>query len=116
MRFSSDFSMPADFGAAGFGSPFIAFLNALSQPFRLRMELRVVEVAISVTLSSSTSCGVERMRKMSEQLCIVVEQLIWPPRKKTTLPSALNSGAGKRGQSVVYGSGEAEVDAYILLI
>jgi hypothetical protein len=108
--------MPAGFGAAGFGSPFIAFLNALSQPFRLRTELRVAGVTVSAALSSSASCGVERMRKMSEQLCIVVEQLIWPPRKKTTLPSALNSGAGKCGQSVVYGSGEAEVDAYILLI
>jgi hypothetical protein len=116
MWFSSDFSMPTGFGATGFGSPFIAFLNALSQPFRLRMELRVVGAAVSATLSSSTSCGVERMRKMSEQLCIVVEQLIWPPRKKTTLPSALNSGAGKRSQSVVYRSSEAEVGAYILLI
>lgn len=108
--------MPAGFGATVFGSPFIAFLNALSQPFRLRTELRVVGVAISATLSSPTSCGVERIRKMSEQLSIVVEQLIWPPRKKTTLPSALNSGAGKCGQPVVYGSSEAEVGAYILLI
>jgi len=108
--------MPADFGATGFGSPFIVFLNALSQPFRLRMELRVVGVAISAVLSSPMSCGVERMRKMSEQLCIVVEQLIWPPRKKTTLRSALNSGAGTHGQSVVHGSSEAEAGAYILLM
>jgi hypothetical protein len=53
---------------------------------------------------------------MSEQLWIVVEQLIWPPRKKTTLPSALNSGAGTRSQHVLYGSNEGEVGAYILLI
>lgn len=108
--------MPAGLGATGFGSPFIAFLNALSQPFRPRVELRAVGVAISAILSSSTSCGVERMRKMSEQLWIVVEQLIWPPRKKTTLPSALNSGAGTRGQPILYASNEAEVGAYILLI
>jgi hypothetical protein len=75
-----------------------------------------VGVVISAALSSSTSCGVERMRKMSEQLWIVVEQLIWPPRKKTTLPSALNSGAGTHGQSIAYGSSEGEVNACILLI
>jgi hypothetical protein len=81
--------MPAGFGTVYFGSPLIAFLNAFSQP-----SLRVVGATVAATLSSSTSCGVERMRRMSEQLWMVVEQLICPPRKKTTLPSALKSGAG----------------------
>jgi len=46
------------------------------------------------TFSSSISSEIDSTRRMSEQLCIVVEQLIWPPKKKATLPSALNKGAG----------------------
>ena len=99
--------MPA--GLGGFGriaSPIKALRNAFSQPLlRPMVEVRVAaEDSAALLLSSSTSCGVDRMRRMSEQLWIVVEQLIWPPRKKATVPSALKRGAG--GRRVSGGIGE----------
>ena len=82
----------------------MALRKALSQPLRPILELRVVGARPAASVfSSSTSCGVERTRRISEQLWMVVEQLICPPRKKATVPSALKSGAeeGQFGDSVV---------------
>ena len=48
---------------------------------------------LNSTFSSTTSSDSESALRMSERLCIVVEQLICPPMKKATLPSELNRGA-----------------------
>lgn len=48
---------------------------------------------LNSVLSSATSSDNESALRMSERLCMVVEQLICPPRKKATLPSELNKGA-----------------------
>ena len=39
---------------------------------------------------------------MSERPWMVVEQLIWPPRKKATSPLALKSGAGGGGDVRIF--------------
>lgn len=47
----------------------------------------------SLSSSELPSC-VDSTRITSEELWTVVEQLIWPPRKKATLPVWSRRGAG----------------------
>ena len=46
---------------------------------------------------------------MSDELCMVVEQLICPPRKKATLPFGLNKGARVRVSFMSRKAGSQEI-------
>lgn len=70
MRPSNAFSIPTCRGSAGvLGS---LLLNALNKPLRPKVELRAApEDAVTggvIVVSSSTSCGVDSIRMMSELL------------------------------------------------
>lgn len=49
-------------------------------------------VLTSAGSSSSGSFDWARIRNTSDALWIVVEQLIWPPRKNSSLPCSSNNG------------------------